>query len=115
MKNILMTEKNQIILACVLPLIAVFIIYSALTNEGPIENSVGDERRQSSLRQQESLTGIYLDIATKFADQQLWQIALEYYHRCYEIDSDDPELAAKIAGIKSKIENQTTYENGSEK
>jgi hypothetical protein len=155
-----MTIKKQIILACVLPLIAVFMIYAVLTkiraatteeaaaqhgkkirpaevinnvngkdevkikplqtaeiekkapNQGSIETTAGNDPRQSGLGQQHPLANIYFDIATKFADQQLWQIALAYYHRVYEIDPDNPVLAAKIAEMKSEIKNQTTYEKG---
>jgi tetratricopeptide (TPR) repeat protein len=81
-------------------------------NQGTIDNTVGGEWHQSGRGQQESFAALYFSIAAKFADQQLWQIALEYYSRVFEEDSDNLELAAKIAKMKSEIQNQTVYEKG---
>lgn len=61
---------------------------------------------------QERFADIYFNIANKFADHQLWQIALEYYYRVFEKTPDHPALPAHIVEMKSEINNQITYEQG---
>ena len=74
--------------------------------------SVGTQQNSSGQSQQDHFDSIYSSIANKFADQQLWHIALEYYHRVFEKNPDNPELSAQIAKMKSEIQNQKIYEGG---
>jgi pSer/pThr/pTyr-binding forkhead associated (FHA) protein len=61
---------------------------------------------------QDRFSDIYFSIANKFADEQLWRIALEYYHRVFEKELDNPEISARIAEMESEIENQLIFEEG---
>jgi pSer/pThr/pTyr-binding forkhead associated (FHA) protein len=82
-------------------------------DQRPVENAVGAagiRQRQPGPGQNDPFADIYFSLAAEFADQQLWQIALEYYHRIFEKDPANPELSAKIAEMKSEIRNQTAYE-----
>lgn len=81
-------------------------------SDGAVATSVGGIANQSDPEPQDRFADIYFNLANKFADQQLWQIALEYYHRVFEKTPDHPELSAHIAEMKSEINNQITYEQG---
>jgi tetratricopeptide (TPR) repeat protein len=90
-------------------------IEKAAPDQGTIENTArtgGVQRHPSGLGRDDPFADIYNSIAKKFAEQQLWQIALEYYHRVFKKNSEFPELSAKIAEMKSEIQNQTLYEKG---
>jgi hypothetical protein len=87
---------------------------SSLTNmpNGAAAASADAIRNQAGPSPQDRFADIYFSIANKFADYQLWQIALEYYYRVFEKNPGYPELSAHIAEMKSEINNQITYEKG---
>lgn len=92
---------------------------SAIENDSPrdrpnaaVAESADAIENQSGPAPQDRFTAIYFNIANKFADHQLWQIALEYYHRVLAKAPDHPELSAHIAEMKSEINNQIAYEQG---
>lgn len=100
-------------------------IESAPNSAGEIENGsshqIPDNKTVASGRVQQIQPGsgrqdqfgdIYFSIANKFADEQLWRIALDYYHRVFEKEPDNPEIAARIAMMESEIENQLIFEEG---
>lgn len=91
----------------------------AIENDSPrnrpnaaVGTSAGAIGNQSGPEPQDRFANIYFKIANTFADHQLWQMALEYYHRVFEKTPDHPELSVHIAEMKSEINNQINYEQG---
>lgn len=75
---------------------------SGVATAGAISNS-------ASLHSPAQFADIYFDIADTFADHQLWQIALEYYHKILEKIPEYPELSDRIQKMEAEIQHQLIY------
>ena len=61
---------------------------------------------------QRNSADIYFSVAGNFSKERLWDSALEYYEKVFEIDSDYPGLSGQIAQVKNEMENKNAYEQG---
>jgi tetratricopeptide (TPR) repeat protein len=61
---------------------------------------------------QDNNADIYFKVAAEFSQKWIWDSALEYYEKVFEIDPAYPGLSEQLARMKNEIDNKNSYEEG---